>query len=146
MANDVDLAQALATAINDATFSQAISSEFRFDQYLENEDVDSITVRVSVESDSRTREGRGVWHRQSLLSVVMIAPQQVNSSATVDAVSQIENLLDLWDEVLDYIQTYSPNGRSASSIESFDGSRYDKDKLQNDRQFRSGCLVEYRLT
>lgn len=145
MARDVDIATALNDLISGHSFSRDFACEFLFDQYVANERVDSITVRLSVERDKRYRQHRTAWCRNAVLSAVIIAPQQVNRNAVHDANSEIVSLLDLWDEILDFIQDQKPNGNSAIAIDSFDDTRFDKDKLHSDRQFRAGVAITYLL-
>ena len=145
MARDVDIANALVTAIQGQTFSKTFSVDLTFDQYIENDKSNSIELRVGIESDERTRQGRSDWVRDITLSIVMTAPQQVNTTTAVNAKSQITSLLDFWDEIVDFIEDYSPLSLSASSIQNFGGTRFDRDKLHEDRMFRAGVAVTYKL-
>lgn len=145
MARDVDIANALLTAIQGQTFSKTFSSDFTFDQYIENDNANSIQLRVGIESDERIREGRSEWFRSVTLSVVLTCPQQVNTTVAVNADSEITSLLDFWDEIVDFIEDYSPLGLSASSIQNFGGTRFDRDKLHEDRMFRAGVAVTYKV-
>lgn len=145
MARDVTIAKELADIINGSSLSLDFDCEFKYDQYIENERVDSIKVRVSVESDDRERKARSQWHRSCALSVVMTAPQQVNNTINEDADAGITSLLDLWDEILDLIEASLPSGHPATTISSYDGVRFDKEKLHDDRQFRAGAIVTYLI-
>ena len=58
MARDVTIGQELADISNGSSLSLDFDCEFKYDQYIENERVDSIKVRVSVESDDRERKAR----------------------------------------------------------------------------------------
>lgn len=146
MARDVDIAQELASLIDGNSFSQSFACNFMFDQFFNHERVDGVEVRVSVESERRYREGRGTnWCRNAVVSVIMIAPQQVNSNRIVDATSEIESLLDLWDEIVDFIQVQLPQGRPAVDLRSFDNVRFDKEMLHSDNIFRAGVAITYKL-
>lgn len=145
MARDVDIAQELANLIDGNSFSRSFKCNFMFDQFFEHDRVRDVEVRVSVESDIRYREGRANWCRNSEISVIIIAPQKVNSTRTVDANSDIESLLDLWDEIVDFIQIQMPQGRPAVSLRSFDNVRFDREMMHSDNIFRAGVAITYKL-
>lgn len=146
MARDVDIAQELASLIDGNSFSRSFACNFMFDQFFNHERVNDVEVRVSVESEIRYREGRGTnWCRNAVVSVIMIAPQQVNSNRMVNANSEIESLLDLWDEIVDFIQIQLPQGRPAVDLRSFDNVRFDKEMLHSDNIFRAGVAITYKL-
>ena len=144
MSSDVSIANNLAAAIGGQSFSKSFAVDFTFDQYIENDKVDSILLRVGIESEQRQRQSRGSWVRDCQLSVVMTAPQQVNTTTAVNAESEITNLLTFWDEVVDFIQGYEPLGHMASTIDSFGNTRFDREKLHEDRQFRAGVAITYK--
>ena len=146
MARDVDIAQELASLIDGNSFSRSFACNFMFDQFFNHERVDDVEVRVSVESEIRYREGRGSnWCRSAVVSVILIAPQQVNSNRMVNANSEIESLLDLWDEIVDFIQIQLPQGRPAVDLRSFDNVRFDREMLHSDNIFRAGVAITYKL-
>jgi hypothetical protein len=145
MARDVDIAQELAELIDSNSFSRSFKCSFMFDQFFNHERVNDVEVRVSVESDLRYREGRNKWCRNAEVSAIIIAPQQINSTRVVDANSDIESLLDLWDEILDFIQLQNPRGSLAVSLRSFDSVRFDREKLHSDNIFRAGVAITYKL-
>lgn len=145
MARDVDIAKALATDIAGQTFSKPFNCEFKYDLFVNSENVDDTQVRVALGGDNRQRQSRSAWHRDAAISVAVIAPQQSNNTLDVDAEAEITALLDFWDEILDFIETSKPAGRQAITISSFDGERFDIEKLHNDRQFRAGVSITYQL-
>ena len=146
MAKDVDIAQELASLIDGNSFSESFECNFMFDQFFNHERVDGIEVRVSVESERRYRQGRGSnWCRDAEVSVIIVAPQQVNSNRVVDANADIESLLDLWDEITDFIESQSPQGRPAVELRFFDNMRFDREKLHSDNIFRAGVAITYKL-
>ena len=145
MSSDVSIASNLAAAIGGQSFSKSFAVDFTFDQYIENDKVDSILLRVGIESEQRQRQGRGSWVKDCQLSLVMIAPQQINTTTAVNAESEITNLLTFWDEVVDFVQDYKPLGHMASTIDSFGRTRFDREKLHEDRMFRAGVAVTYKI-
>lgn len=145
MALDIDIATSLKDLIAGHSFSQDFDCEFLYDQYVANERLDSTLVRISVEGGTRYRQHRNAWCRDAVVTVVFITPQQVNTNAAHDANAEITAHLDLWDEIVDFIQDQVPNGIKATDIRDFDGFRFDKDKLHSDRQFRAGVAITYRL-
>jgi hypothetical protein len=145
VARDVDIAEELARLINSNSFSRSFKCNFMFDQFFGHDSVRDVEVRVSVESDLRYREGRSNWCRNAEVSVIIIAPQKVNSTRTDDANSSIESLLDLWDEIVDFIQIQSPQGCLAVSLRSFDNVRFDKEIMHSENIFRAGVAITYKL-
>ena len=142
---DVDIAKALATDLNDQDLSFPFVSEFNYDPFIDADRVDEILIRTTVDRDERNRESRVHWIRSAWISVYIVAPQQINTTASVDADTDITALLDFWDEVVDYIQNSTPAGNIPVSIDSVAGLRFDREVLHNDRQFRAGVTVSYKV-
>ena len=108
-------------------------------------ELDSTEILVSVESSQRERIGRNHWKRSAAITVLLLTPQQANTTAAVDAEAEISELLNFWDSIVDFIQEAKPSGLEASSIQSFGGRRFDEEALHSDRQFRAGVFVLYDL-
>lgn len=144
MPADVEIAKELATLIEAGPFSEEFSCNFFYDQYVEIERIKGIEVRVSVESDNRYRSARSssFWHRDAVVSVIFLAKQRVNS---YDAENEISSLLDLWDEMVDFIQVQTPQGRPALDVRAFDGVRFDKQELHTASILRAGVAISYKL-
>lgn len=146
MPKDVELAKNLVSLIKQQDLNEPAEVFFSHDQYNEDEKVDRIQVRVGVEELSRERQARGTrhWMRNATLSLLVLAPQQPNTDPVVDAEQEIDKLLDFVDTIMDIVQQATPLGRNLSEAEAINEQRYDKAKLQDDRQFRAGYLLLYK--
>lgn len=143
MALDVDLGEALHSLIAAAATGFATpptTTAFAYDDYVESERVDNLTIRMNLGGDMRELTARDRWHRSADIQVVVLAPLGAN-----DPKPSFVALFDFVDELLDFIETAKPSGKRAVGIDPMQEGRYDKEKLHDDRQFRAAFMIRYKL-
>jgi hypothetical protein len=93
---------AVATAINAGTFSQAITATAAHVPANRLEALDALTVEVLGRAIERERAGRRVWTRKA---VVVVGVQKRIAAATRDA--DADDLLELSDAIAAHLESFT---------------------------------------
>lgn len=137
MPKDVDLGRALASAINEQFTGKIADVEFTYDTYISLADLpDKPYCWLSTNNSSMIRESRGAWRRTCELKITTISRR-----GPTDASTWIDEILQSFDMMIDFIAESLVNGHKPVEIESQE--RYSAEMFESNNRLMNESIITY---
>ncbi|MEX1016019.1 MAG: hypothetical protein WDZ31_04665 [Phycisphaeraceae bacterium] len=142
MSITIDIADAVVATLNAATFSQPVTAERAYLPRYELSEMQDLRVTVVPKEMTTTTASRGAASRDLTLDVAV----QKKLGAPAGAQSEQDALMELSEEVADYLRTTALAGQAGAKwVRTEHTAIYAPEHLEQLRQFTSVVTLTYRV-